>query len=196
MDIFIHTNGLNLSDEIQDLIIESKVTNLCISIDAFTDETYKRLRGGSLKKLKNNILSFIEKRKKIKKKLPVVRVSFIPNEANYNEIEKFSAFWQKHVDLIEFQNVALSPDTSDENSKYIKTSFVCTDPWKRLVVQANGDVYPCCSFHTFNKGLLLGNAQHHSLRELWTGSKLSALRNELASGQFQQHRTCRVCLSS
>lgn len=52
---------------------------------------------------------------------------------------------------------------------------LCLDPWLSVVVQADGDVVPCC--FSFGKELVYGNLKDQSLEEIWqTSPELKRLR--------------------
>lgn len=102
MDIFLHTNGILLDEITSQKIIDAGVTYLCISIDAATDETYKKVRGSNFNVLINNINNFINIRGK--RKFPFLRVSFLPTELNYKEKQQFLDYWQNKADIVEIQN--------------------------------------------------------------------------------------------
>lgn len=77
VDYWMVTNGLLLSEEIAETIVDAKLTWLSISIDASTVDAYKKIRGGDYQRLLNNIDQFLTIREEKGSKLPFLRVSFI-----------------------------------------------------------------------------------------------------------------------
>ena len=79
MDIFLFTNGTLLNQKNAEMILESSVTRLFVSIDAFSPETYNKVRvpvsknnsNERIKKLEENIINFMKLRKIKKKKSSV-----------------------------------------------------------------------------------------------------------------------------
>ena len=60
---------------------------------------------------------------------------------------------------------------------------LCLDPWLSCVVQADGDVVPCC--FAFSKQVCYGNLNHQSLEEIWhTSPALMKLREEHLTDQL------------
>ena len=63
VDSRLITNAL-LLDKFGNQIFESGLVNLYISIDAFSEKTYQMQRGPGYKKVINNVLNFLKKKKK------------------------------------------------------------------------------------------------------------------------------------
>ncbi|MCK4821817.1 radical SAM protein, partial [bacterium] len=60
-DIYLSTNGLLLTDSLTKELIEAGLTRIQISIDAFTNETYDKVRpGGDLGKVVENVERMIK----------------------------------------------------------------------------------------------------------------------------------------
>lgn len=133
MDIFLHTNGLLLTEKVSKGLIDAGVTFLCLSIDAATEETYKKMRGASLDKLMTNIDKFIELRGS--NPFPALRVSFLPTSLNAEEEEEFLRFWQNKVDYAEVQNYIINYDSQPNVSRESAQSVV-GDILKRVAVLA------------------------------------------------------------
>jgi len=195
-DIFVHTNGVNLDQSITHEILNSKITNLCVSVDTFKKSTYEILRSGNFEKLTENIKYLYKQKAILNIDFPIVRLSCIVNEFNHDERDDIISYWKQYADIIEFQNLALPFETAQKNPKYYRSSFKCNDPWKRLTIQSNGDVYPCCAFSIFNRNLLLGNIIDRTIYEIWNGQKLNDLRKEISSGKYTKFSTCKDCQNS
>ncbi len=58
----------------------------------------------------------------------------------------------------------------------------CLWPWSGFFVMANGDVTPCCSIHGLDD-FLLGNINHLSMNDIWTGKQVNALRKALCENK-------------
>ena len=80
-----------------EMILNSNITRLFVSIDGVSKKSYddvrvpvsKRLLKKRIKELENNINNFMQLRKSMDKKLPLVRTSFVALKENYHEIEEF-----------------------------------------------------------------------------------------------------------
>jgi MoaA/NifB/PqqE/SkfB family radical SAM enzyme len=53
---------------------------------------------------------------------------------------------------------------------------ICVAPFKSLRFSQTGNVLACC----YNRGYILGTYPHHSIKEIWTGEKITSLRKHLS----------------
>lgn len=190
MDVFLHTNVVNLTEEIQRKILKSKITTVCFSLGAVTDKSRKK----HLAKIKEHIINFKQLRDKAGKELPLIRVGIIPTKENIKKVPGFLKFWKEYSDYIELQDAILLG--KDIDKFYKKQKFSCNQPWRRLAILSNGDIYPCCGFTVLNKELKLGNIKHISLREAWNSKKIKDLREGLKSNKLEKYPGCLLCLNS
>ena len=59
IDIYFSTNGILLNKDISEKLIKSGLTRIQVSVDAFTQETYNKVRpGGGFKKIVENVNQF------------------------------------------------------------------------------------------------------------------------------------------
>lgn len=85
--IHLHTNGLLLTEEMWNKLsdIHDLIQTIEISVDAATKETYEKIRRGGKWELLMKNLHFISSLK-----LNSVRLSFVVQDCNYMEMEKFN----------------------------------------------------------------------------------------------------------
>ena len=94
--IDIHTNGLMMTPEIADLLIDlnTKLPRLTLSIDAAGQDTYSKVRvGGDYQKLMTNIEYLLRSRVKKGQIFPSLILQFIVMGVNSFETEKFVYNW-------------------------------------------------------------------------------------------------------
>ena len=93
--ISIHTNCMNLNEEISELIIKSEIFSpITLSIDSATEKTYQTIRrGGDFNRIVSNIEKFLKLRSKLGKSKPRLIFQFIAMEENIKEVELFKKFW-------------------------------------------------------------------------------------------------------
>lgn len=105
MEVMFNTNGTLLTKELSEKLILSGITKLSFSLDAFTKKTYDKIRiGSNFDKVMKNIDDFLKVRKKLKKKVPLFKVTFLKVLENKNELKPFLKYWEKKADLISIQN--------------------------------------------------------------------------------------------
>lgn len=195
-DILMHTNGLLLEGETIRRVIGSGVTKLCISLDAATAETFHRVGRVGYERVVSNIHEFLRARAASGTMLPVLRLSFCPNQDNYHEIENFRDKWRGVVDLLEVQSLYDMRDGKTSMGLKKVTNDVCVDPWRRLVIWPNNTYGACCQHFAFNPecSLNLGSLQELSIEEAWNHPAMTRLRESLLTKSF--YRECRECMSN
>ena len=203
IDIMLNNNGSAMPKKKAQQILDSGLTRIRFSLDAFTSETYSKVRVGSipLEKVIKNIEDFLELKEKGNYKLPVVGVSFCKVKQNEHELEQFVNFWQPKVDLVTIQKF-MPPTLNKEKYKKYYTSdqyheepvnkFHCVQPFQRLVFR-NEFMYPCCV--SFNKDLKLGSIKDTTIHEAWNSSMMKDLRAIHKSGDYKKNKTCDKCVN-
>jgi len=201
-DRIVHTNGFLLNENMSQKLLDAGMTKLTVSLDAFTKETYDKVRrGGDYGVVKNNLLKFLELKKERGLSYPIVRVSFIRMSVNEHEVKPFVEFWKDKVNHIAVQEY-INPNNLQDNSLKAKThafkekpeKFVCTQLFQRLVIRWDGTIMPCCVDYV-NK-LALGNAHNMTLKEAWHSPKMQKLREIHLAGKYDTIPVCRECIES
>lgn len=195
LDIWMSTNGTLLTGEKSELIITSGLTRINISLDAYTPETYEKVRGRNmLNKIKENIFGLLEARKKYNSELPIVKVSFCLLNINEHEVEDFTEYWSKHVDSVGIQQYwEANEEEKLKSNKRLVQRFVCREPWHRIAVNANGSVSPCCL--PWREGFTMGDVSKQSMKEIWNSEKMQRLRRNLLENKFDnEFDKCQICM--
>ena len=145
LDIYLSTNGSLLKGNIAEEIINSGLTRIQVSIDAFTKETFDKIRqGGNFKAVVDNTVNFINLKKKLSKELPTLRVNFVKTDLNKHEYDDFINFWKDKADCLGVQDLVniMKPTKSSKEKK----NFNCAQPFYHLTVRYDGSILPCCTF--------------------------------------------------
>lgn len=191
MDIILSTNGLLLSEHMMSLLVDLEIARVTVSLDAATAATYGKIRGGDLERVEQNLYQLIRLRNARGARLPYLRVTFVVQKENEHEMEGFAQKWRPIADRVDFQK--LLPVYTDLNNhppgEMIKG--VCAQPFQRLTVDYDGDVFPCCTY--YKKHLRLGNLRDASLKHFWCCDEMASLRRNLRDRDFCS--ACAKCLS-
>jgi radical SAM protein with 4Fe4S-binding SPASM domain len=202
LDVMFSTNATLLNEEMSKFLIESGVTRVVISLDAANEETYKIIRSkDELKKVEHNILKLVELKKKKKTDLPIIRLSYVVQKENINELRMFKNKWENIVDYIDIQEqIDFNPvkdiekwDTEKnfEVGNELVQNAECSYPFNSLHLYADGEIRPCCNF--YGLGLPLGNIKNISLKEAWHGERINKIREGLLSKK--PNRVCKECIT-
>lgn len=194
MDIFVHTNGLLLTTDVSEKILETKIKHLCISLDAASPEVYHKVRGvDKYNELSKNILQFVQMRNNLNKDFPEVRISFCINNYNINEQELFLKNWQSKVDLMEFQSITVLKDNLISKDKFIHKDIKnCKEGVKRVMLWPNGDISPCCFAQN---EIVFGNIKYNTVKEIFTSERYKEVLDSLKQ-QETMTEICKKCVNN
>jgi len=199
-DIFTITNGLLLTEERANELVDSGLTRIIFSIDAATPETYSKVRKeGDYEVVVRNIEYFIDLIKKNNLQLPITRVSFVRSKLNYFEQQKFEEYWKDKVDYILVQRFT-NPFLGNDNFQSVEDEYrhedsdplqECYQPFQRLYITNNGDVHPCCS--AYGMKMMLGNINDSTIKEIWDGPAAAHIRSTVNAEEGMQPEACIMC---
>jgi radical SAM protein with 4Fe4S-binding SPASM domain len=202
LDIHMNTNAALLDRENSLKILESGLTRLLIGFDGFSKEIYEKMRpGADYDKVMANIMDFLELKKKMKKRLPVVRISFVKTSVNEHETEKWFEFWKEKVDYISVQEYLTQILGESKNYLRAKTSkrkemeipeITCHQPFERAIIRGNGDVLPCCA--PFMIKTPIGNVKQGHLKDIWNAEGLKEIQAHFDEKRWNEHPVCSKCL--
>jgi len=193
LDILLNSNG-NYPPSLNERLVDAGLSEISFSLDALNPETYKKVRlGGDFYLVMSNVMRMLGFRDRIR-----VHVSYVHQKVNANETKDFVEFWTrmgvKKILVSDVYNPAELIRADMLVKKYAKPkAFTCPQPWQRLMVLNNGDVYPCCHAFQEPEDLKLGNVHETPLVEMWRGKKLNDLRDAHARGDYKKIATCASC---
>jgi len=195
MDIIMTTNAILFDLEKIKSVIDAGVTKMLFSIDAFTEQTYNKVReGGNLKKAVKSLMQAIKYRDDNNLKLPIIRVSFVVNSINRDELESFVNHYSKIVDYIDIQPLFTSNTGADislipADAKKVN-GFRCNALWRTVIIRGNGDVLSCPNFSGVD--LVLGNLYKNSIYEIYNSKKAKQIRQDGKTGNHT-YNACKIC---
>jgi uncharacterized Fe-S cluster-containing radical SAM superfamily protein len=213
LDIYLSTNGSLLKEKFILKLINSGLTRIQVSIDAFTKPTFDKIRqGGNFSDVVKNTLNFLKIRKDLNKELPTLRVNFVRTDLNKHEYEDFISFWSNKADCIGIQDLVDIMKPSKTKNKLKK--FNCAQPFYHLTVRYDGTILPCCTFFaaklpisrlkTNNK--VSDEANLHkidydklpirNIADTWFSEEIKYLRKIHIDGNYHLNSVCKECVSS
>lgn len=202
LDLAINTNAILLDEKWTVDLIDAGITQLRVSIDAVTSETYNKVRlGGDYETVVNNTLRFIDIRNHRNRQIPLVRVSMVMTKDNEHEEKAFIDFWKSKADFYAISHMENWVENSSEPTKHYgkkrfknRENFRCPQSWQRATIFPNGDFIPCCA--EFRRFLPVGNVRYKSLEELWHDSYVKDLRHLHLEGKWHDDPVCRACVTT
>ena len=199
MDIRLGTNGLLLNRGMSQKLIKAGLTRLEVSLDADNPATYSRIRrGGNYDLAVKNINDFLDEREKSGSDFPLLRLSFLRLPQNRDELDDFLGRWRGRADLFSIQEPIYFEDAPISKQLVFTecrpaSDFRCAQPWQRLIIRANGDVFPCCSIYGLQ--MKAGSALKSDLSGTWRSGFMKELRLLHKEGRLADNKICRHCAS-
>ncbi|MDR3153190.1 MAG: radical SAM protein [Deltaproteobacteria bacterium] len=107
LDLSLITNGQLLEPAVSRRLMRAGLTRLMISVDAGSEEGYRRARpGGDFRRLEENIRAFLAERRAFGTGLPVLRLSFVERAGSEGERKLFREKFAALADYLSFQECA------------------------------------------------------------------------------------------
>lgn len=207
------TNGQFLTDKLAREIVLSGLDKIIISVDGATQEVYEKYRvGADLNKTLKGIESLVSHKKQLQSKTPFIEMQFIVLKTNEHQLDamrklanslEVSKLTFKTAQLYDVENGSEMLTTIDKyarykqakNGKYVLKADQpnhCFRMWSGAVVNAKGDVVPCC----FDKRseFDFGNVGQSTFSSIWSNNKASDFRGQILKNR-KQVEICRNCTS-
>lgn len=182
--VTLTTNGTLLNEKRMFKILETGLHMIDVSIDAFSNEIYKKVRvGGNLEVTQKNILKLIELKRQAKSKTKII-VSFVEQSENSHEVESFKNFWEtKDVDEVLIRKLHTNSGSNiyeNKENNLEENRRPCLYPWERVILNARGNL-AFCPTDWYAKSEL-GSYNDNTIKDVWQNKFYNDLR--------EQHRKC------
>jgi radical SAM protein with 4Fe4S-binding SPASM domain len=199
------TNGTLLTEEKIKELREAEVNKICFSIDAYTEETYKKIRRGLSY---NKVLKNTENLRNSNSKT-LVSVKFLWQKDNYFELNDFKKFWKNkgiktEIDIVSnragavsnFEDIRLTHKNIPFKTNFARDIMLiftggCYSLATNFNILHNGDVIMCCNDYT--KRIILGNVKNNLIKEIWNSEKYQSIREAIFNKDFEKIPECNNC---
>lgn len=185
-----------------ELLVKSGLDEILVSLDGATQATYETYRrGGSLKKVIENIQQIQEAKRRLRKENPKVTALFLAMRHNQNEIEDVRLIAEQlKIDFsvclvrVDIGREVLSPlpeliqqaqDWLPTNTRYQRYDAVkgqtnmprqfCESLWLFATINPDGSVSPCCA--VYPQEYDFGNILDSPFKDIWNGKNYVSARS-------------------
>lgn len=196
--VTLTTNGTLMNEKRTERLLAAGVDVIDISIDAFTPETYAKIRvDGDLNVTRANVLRLLQMAKQLSVHTKVV-VSYIEQPQNVHETRDFEAFWKdKGTDYVVVRRLhsnagvikAVADRMRKENAKEVRRP--CLYPWERIVLNPRGYLSFCPADWTH--GAAIVDYRTTTIKETWQGEFYQKLRKAHLTNDFANYPFCGQC---
>ncbi len=191
--VTLTTNGTLLNEKRMKKLLDTGLHMIDISIDAFHNKTYKKVRvGGNLEITKKNVLKLLDLKAQSNGGTKII-VSFVEQNQNSNEIELFKKFWSKtgaDEVLIRKLHTNSGSNSHENNKNKEKVRRPCLYPWERVVLTAKGKL-SFCPTDWYGKSEI-SDYRNTEIRTIWSGEFYKDLRNQHLNSKFK-NKFCEKC---
>ncbi len=193
-DIVLNTNGNLMEDEDSLKLIELELDAVYVGIDAFTENTYRKIRvGGQYEKVKNNVLSLLRLKKELKVTKPEVFVQFVEMDQNRHEKDDYAAFWNQAGAIVKIRpKISWAGNIKADNLRLDNDDrWPCHWAMQTMSITDTGDVVTCAV--DLDARFVAGNVSRQTLKEVWNG-RLAELRKMHTQKRWDDlPEICREC---
>ena len=205
------TNGHYLTEEKAKATVESGLSEVIISVDGVTQETYQSYRvGGKLEKVKEGIRNLVKARQAAQSTSPHIVLQFLvvaPNEHEIDAVKKMGKelgvdkVALKTAQIYDFEQGHPLIPSQDRYSRYRKGADgryriknpldnQCWKLWYGVEITWDGKILPCC----FDKDAQyqMGDLQQQTFKEIWRSAPYQEFRNDLLQSRSEIDM-CRNC---
>ncbi len=193
----INTNGLLLSEEMGEALIQAGLTHLWVSVNGYSEETYRTSMGLDLNRVLTNIDTFLATKSRLKRKTPKVIVTTIETSVVKDEIEYARKYWRTrdivfklHVmdnragaESLVFRDKGHKPRLKRDCDLFLQQAYIVE----------NGDMIICC--HDWRQSVKVGNVAESSIQDVWNSPRFIDRVREYTRGDFANLEICSKCAS-
>jgi len=193
-DVVLNSNANLLDKESASELIKSSLDAIYFGIDAFTSETYSKIRvGGDYKKVVSNIINLLNLKKSMNSENPDIFVQFVEMDINKDEKRDFIEFWNNQGVKVKIRPKVSWAGLIDAPNQVLGDEHRWPCHWimQTLSITDTGKVVTCAV--DLDAKFVAGDVNKQSIKEIWNG-KLKELRQLHISKRFEElPEICRYC---
>lgn len=200
--IEVITNGLLLTNEKADALVNAGITNINISIQGLTGEAYKETCGQEIDfdGFIGNLTYLYNHKKNVKIYIKIIDAILKSEDEKQRFFDIFGAIsdriYVEHLVVMQQQMENLKDvvdgtlnfygEALDENRK------VCAQAFYFLQIGCDGQTFPC-PVPGLGKGISMGNAKEQSLQDIWNGGKRKRILRMMLEKNKDKIKECNGC---
>lgn len=180
IEVHFYSNATLLNEKTGRAILESGADRVVFSLDGI-GEMYEKIRNFPYPKIEQNILDLLALRKELKART-AIDVSMVVGRETECAVKEFKEKWTPIVDTVRLQR----QNTYEKNQR----SKSCFELWRgNVLIHWDGTVAIC--FIDYDATVKLGDANKHSIKDIYNGAKYQQMRSMQTQGKFP--RICQYC---
>ena len=175
-------------------LVDAGVKRIVISLDGVDNATSISIRGPAARydKAERNLEALLGHAAGHPDP-PRIVIQMIDLHKNRHQREAFLARWGRTglPFVAAYIKDLDGPDPDTGKSSKTPVQYLCSYPWRSVVVLWDGRVVPCC--RDSDAALVLGDLNTQSLEEIWKGAEVKRLREQLRKKEVPCGHLCDGC---
>ncbi len=207
------SSNLNFFPEGHEInLVKSGLERLIVSLDGVSQESYSTYRkGGKVDWVIANVKRIVDAKKKTGSTLPFIKLQFLVNRFNENEMNLAKQLAENLKVDIEFKtfmfnakNESLRKKWEPRDERFIRydsttgrdlnlKKYSCDWLWLYAVINWDGKVTPCCNW--MEKGMFeFGDLKTNTFRQIWNNEYFVSARKAMNQEESLPVTSCHACL--
>ncbi len=194
----IYTNAALLDKETSKKLINSGLDRITISFDGEDAEYFEKIRtGAKYSKVLQNIIYFLDLKRKMKSKKPYVIIQVVKLFGHHKNLQLKKDFTEifKKYNIFKYNIFFAHSWAGKIKNRTVprkKNNYIhCDDLWYKMAVTWDGKIVPCCL--DLNTDFVIADANKVPTLSAWNSKSLITLRDKLVKGKFRDIHLCRNC---
>lgn len=187
-------NPSMLKGDLGPRILDAGLRRIVLSLDGVDDETSTLIRGPAARydKAEHNLEALLAHAAGMAEP-PTIVIQMIDLHQNRHQRGAFLARWGRTgLSFVRAYVKDLDgPDPATGEPSETPVSYLCSYPWRSVVVLWDGRVVPCC--RDSDAALVLGDLTTQSLEEIWQAAEVKRLREQLRKREVPCGHLCDGC---
>lgn len=179
------TNGVKLRGETAEALIDAGVDYISVSVDGMR-EMYEEIRYPSkFDQIYRNLSDFKALKEKMGRKKPQIRITTLW-PAIAGDPDAYYQAMSRVADKIVYNPLKDYSITTQDRKSFVTCQFL----WERLFVGFDGTIHPCSNT---KEEFVVGQANQQTIRDIWLGEKMHALREVHQQERRLEISPCNTC---
>ncbi|MBW2049067.1 MAG: radical SAM protein [Deltaproteobacteria bacterium] len=191
------TNATLLNQQAAEDILDLGLDFVSFSLDTIDPEIYmKSRRGANYFKVLENILGFLDLRRRRGMKQPEVQVSCVETAAHRPGLDAFVEFWRPKVDRVRIyveHSGDGHPGSIQEPLPGFERRQPCFKVFTDMVIYWDGEVALCNHDWTRDRNHRIGNVKDAGIRGVWKSQRYESIREAHRAGELAGEPPCDHC---
>jgi radical SAM protein with 4Fe4S-binding SPASM domain len=194
IDCYFNTNGMLLTEDTINKIIETGLPRLSISIDGWDKTSFEKNRlGANYDIICKNIENLIKIRKKYNVTRPKLRIQTVMLPEIREHWDEYVNNWSDIADEIGFLDAREETPGVDHRGN-ISKGFSCPFLWQRMTILWDGTLLPCLMHGVDDFKLMsFGNVKNILIKNAWNSSQEDYYRNLHKTSRSHELEACDKC---